>query len=50
MMRRDSHMMREGGATLFTAVKHRQGVAEVAELILGAWSGSGADKVASEGR
>ena len=38
-------MMREGGATVFTAVKHRQGVAAVADLILGAWRASGADRV-----
>ncbi|GAA98822.1 uncharacterized protein L969DRAFT_95503 [Mixia osmundae IAM 14324] len=42
VMRRDSAKMRDSGPTLFTSVKHNQGVEGVAELILSAWQVSGA--------
>jgi urease accessory protein len=34
--------MREAGPTLFTSVRHNDGVKEVIEAILGAWKVSGA--------
>ncbi|KAH9461773.1 hypothetical protein Pst134EB_005694 [Puccinia striiformis f. sp. tritici] len=44
VMRRDSDIMRDGGATVFAAVKHGTGVDAVASLILAAWESSGAKK------
>jgi len=41
-MRRDAALMREAGPTLFTSVRHNDGVKEVIEAILGAWKVSGA--------
>jgi hypothetical protein len=34
--------MREAGPTLFTSVRHNDGVKEVIEAVLGAWRASGA--------
>ncbi|KAH9443593.1 hypothetical protein Pst134EA_032542 [Puccinia striiformis f. sp. tritici] len=45
VMRRDSDIMRDGGATVFAAVKHGTGVDAVASLILAAWESSGAKKL-----
>lgn len=42
VMRRDSDVMRDGGATVFTAVKHGEGVDAVIDLILSSWEASGA--------
>ncbi|KAG0143186.1 hypothetical protein CROQUDRAFT_661593 [Cronartium quercuum f. sp. fusiforme G11] len=42
VMRRDSDLMRDGGATVFTSVKHGEGVDAVVGLILAAWEASGA--------
>lgn len=36
-MKRDADKMRDHGPTLFTSVKHNDGVEGVAELIKGAW-------------
>lgn len=44
VMRRDSDIMRDGGATVFTSVKHGEGVEAVISLILAAWEASGAKK------
>lgn len=41
-MRRDAAIMRESGPTLFTSVRHDDGVKEVAEAIISAWNASGA--------
>jgi len=41
-MRRDAAIMREAGPTLFTSVRHNDGVKEVIEAIIGAWKASGA--------
>ena len=38
---RDSKKMRGDGATLFTSVKNKVGVDDVAELILAAWRTAG---------
>ncbi|KNZ50318.1 urease accessory protein [Puccinia sorghi] len=48
VMRRDSDIMRDGGATVFTAVKHGTGVDAVVSLILAAWEASGAKKIRPE--
>ncbi|CAH7686836.1 urease accessory protein [Phakopsora pachyrhizi] len=45
VMRRDSDVMRDGGATIFTSVKHGEGVDGVVSLILAAWQASGAVKI-----
>ncbi|EFP90623.1 urease accessory protein [Puccinia graminis f. sp. tritici CRL 75-36-700-3] len=45
VMRRDSDVMRDGGATVFTAVKHGTGVEAVVSFILAAWESSGAKKL-----
>ncbi|KAK4686706.1 urease accessory protein, partial [Tremellales sp. Uapishka_1] len=42
VMRRDAAVMREGGPTLFTSIRHNDGVKEVMEAIIGAWRVSGA--------
>jgi urease accessory protein len=44
VMKRDAAKMRDSGPTLFTSVRHNDGVKEVIEAILGAWRASGADK------
>jgi urease accessory protein len=41
-MRRDAAKMRDSGPTLFTSVRHNEGVQEVMESIIGAWKVSGA--------
>ena len=41
---RDAAKMRDSGPTLFTSVRHNEGVKDVIEAILGAWRASGADK------
>jgi urease accessory protein len=41
-MARDAAKMRDQGPTVFTAVKHGQGVQEVIDLIIAAWKESGA--------
>ncbi|KAH9820051.1 CobW/HypB/UreG, nucleotide-binding domain-containing protein [Melampsora americana] len=45
VMRRDSDKMRDGGATVFTSVKHGEGIDSIVNLILSAWETSGADQV-----
>ncbi|KAJ9094044.1 hypothetical protein QFC21_006145 [Naganishia friedmannii] len=42
VMKRDAAIMREGGPTIFAAVRHGDGVEEIKESILGAWRASGA--------
>ena len=42
VMRRDAALMREAGPTLFTSVRHNDGVKDVIEAVLGAWRASGA--------
>ena len=42
VMRRDAAAIREGGPTLFTSVRHGEGVREVMEGIVSAWKVSGA--------
>ncbi|KAG8743337.1 hypothetical protein FRC10_012216 [Ceratobasidium sp. 414] len=44
VMARDAAAIRDGGPTVFAAVKHGKGVDDVIELILGAWRASGASK------
>jgi urease accessory protein len=44
VMARDSAAMRDGGPTVFAAVKNGKGVDDIIELILGAWRASGAGK------
>ncbi|MBW0559930.1 hypothetical protein O181_099645 [Austropuccinia psidii MF-1] len=45
VMRRDSTVMRDGGATIFTSIRNGEGVEGVVSLILSAWECSGAIKV-----
>lgn len=45
VMKRDADVMRDHGPTLFCAIKHGEGVEDVADLILSAWRVSGAHKV-----
>ncbi|KAK4047436.1 hypothetical protein OIO90_006181 [Microbotryomycetes sp. JL221] len=40
VMKRDADKMRDGGPTLFTSVKHGQGVEAVVEMIMSAWVGA----------
>jgi len=42
VMRRDAALMRQAGPTLFTSVRHNDGVKEVIEAVLSAWRVSGA--------
>jgi urease accessory protein len=42
VMRRDAAKMRDSGPTLFTSVRHNDGVSDVMEAIVGAWKVSGA--------
>ncbi|CAE7208824.1 unnamed protein product [Rhizoctonia solani] len=44
VMDRDAKAIRDGGPTVFAAVKHGKGVDDVIEHILGAWRASGAGK------
>ncbi|KDN44721.1 urease accessory protein UreG [Tilletiaria anomala UBC 951] len=44
VMRRDADKMRDNGPTVFTSVKHDEGVDAVADMILAARSAAGADK------
>ncbi|KAG9096492.1 hypothetical protein FRC06_008599 [Ceratobasidium sp. 370] len=44
VMARDAAAIRDGGPTVFAAVKHGKGVDDVIELILGAWRASGANR------
>ncbi|KAL7422911.1 hypothetical protein Q5752_002208 [Cryptotrichosporon argae] len=50
VMRRDASLMRESGPTLFTSVRHGEGVAEVVKAILGAWKVSGAGGRPKDGK
>jgi urease accessory protein len=43
-MARDAAKMRDGGPTIFSVVKHGEGVDKIIDLILGAWKASGAAK------
>lgn len=43
-MKRDAAMMRDTGPTLFTSVRHNDGVQDVIDAILGSWRASGASK------
>lgn len=43
-MARDAAAMRDGGPTVFAAVKNGTGVDDIIEHILGAWRASGAGK------
>jgi urease accessory protein len=38
VMQRDSAKMRDGGPTVFASIKHNEGVDEITQLILRAWS------------
>ncbi len=42
VMRRDAAMVREGGPTIFSSVRHNDGVAEIVEAVISAWGASGA--------
>ncbi|WWD08329.1 urease accessory protein UreG [Kwoniella europaea PYCC6329] len=42
VMKRDAAKMRENGPTLFTSVRHNDGVRDVIDAILSAWKASGA--------
>ncbi|OCF78617.1 urease accessory protein UreG [Kwoniella mangroviensis CBS 8886] len=42
VMKRDAAKMRESGPTLFTSVRHNDGVRDVIDAILSAWKASGA--------
>ncbi|EGG07207.1 uncharacterized protein MELLADRAFT_85968 [Melampsora larici-populina 98AG31] len=44
VMRKDSDKMRDGGATIFTSVKHGEGIDSIVNLILSAWETSGANQ------
>ncbi|QRV77704.1 COBW/P47K family protein [Ceratobasidium sp. AG-Ba] len=44
VMARDAAAIRDGGPTVFAAVKHGKGVDDIIELILAAWRASGASK------
>ena len=44
VMKRDAHAIRDGGPTVFSSIKHGQGVEEVLELILTARENAGAGK------
>ena len=42
VMKRDAAIMREGGPTIFSSVRHGTGVQEIKDAILSAWRASGA--------
>lgn len=44
VMRRDAAKIRDKGPTLFTSVRHNEGVENVASLVEAAWRASGAGK------
>lgn len=44
VMERDAAKIRDAGPTLFTSVRHGEGVESVARLIEAAWRGSGSAK------
>jgi urease accessory protein len=50
VMKHDADIMRDNGPTLFCAIKHGDGVGDVADLILAAWRSSGASSAQKMGK